>query len=53
MPDFSTISESLLAINGLKIVLENTTYLLEGALLTLQITTLSVLLYGFGFNLGV
>jgi polar amino acid transport system permease protein len=50
MPDFSTISESLLAINGLKIVLENTTYLLEGALLTLQITTLSVL---FGMVLGL
>lgn len=50
MPDWTTISESLLAINGLKIVLENTTYLLEGALLTLQITTLSVL---FGMVLGL
>ena len=50
MPDFSTISESLLAINGLKIVLENTTYLLEGALLTLQITTLSS---SFGMVLGL
>lgn len=50
MPDWTTILESLLAINGLKIVLENTTYLLEGALLTLQITTLSVL---FGMVLGL
>ena len=50
MPDWATISESLLAINGLKIVLENIPYLLEGALLTLQITTLSVL---FGMVLGL
>ncbi len=50
MPDWSTVSESLHAINGLKIVLENTTYFLEGALLTLQITTLSVL---FGMILGL
>ena len=50
MPDWSTISDSLLEINGLKIVLENIPYLLEGALLTLQITTLSVL---FGMVLGL
>ena len=50
MPDWATSLESLLEINGLKIVLENIPYFMEGALLTLQITTLSVLL---GMVLGL
>jgi polar amino acid transport system permease protein len=46
----SNIIDSLLAINGLHVVSKNMTYLLEGALLTLQITTLSVI---FGMLLGL
>lgn len=50
MPDWTALSESLLAINGLKVVLKNISYLLEGALLTLEITTLSVVI---GMLLGL
>lgn len=46
----STYIDSLLAINGLQVVLKNIPYFLEGALLTLQITTLSVF---FGLVLGL
>ncbi len=42
--------ESLLAINGLQVVSKNFPYLLEGAVLTLKITVLSVL---FGMVLGL
>ncbi|MDD3024767.1 MAG: amino acid ABC transporter permease [Syntrophomonadaceae bacterium] len=42
--------DSLLAINGLQVVIKNIPYFLEGALLTLQITTLSVI---FGMFLGL
>ncbi len=42
--------ESLLAINGLQVVIKNFPYLLEGAVLTLKITVLSVL---FGMILGL
>jgi polar amino acid transport system permease protein len=42
--------DSLLAINGFKVVCKNLPYLLEGAVLTVQITTLSVL---FGMILGL
>jgi glutamine transport system permease protein len=46
----SNIIDSLLAINGLQVVTKNMTYLLEGALLTLQISILSVM---FGMFLGL
>jgi len=46
----SNYIDSLLAINGLQVVINNFTYLLEGALLTLQITILSVV---FGMLLGL
>ncbi|MDD4801852.1 MAG: amino acid ABC transporter permease [Syntrophomonas sp.] len=46
----SNIIDSFLAINGLQVVIKNLPYLLEGAVLTLQITTLSVL---FGMILGL
>jgi len=46
----SSYIDSLLAINGLQVVSKNFIYLLEGALLTLQITTLSVI---FGMLLGL
>lgn len=42
--------ESLLDINGLQVVAKNFSYLLEGAVLTLKITVLSVL---FGMFLGL
>lgn len=42
--------DSFLAINGLKVVSHNIPYLLEGAVLTLEITTLSVF---FGLVLGL
>lgn len=42
--------ESLLDINGLQVVAKNFSYLLEGAVLTLKITVLSVL---FGMILGL
>lgn len=42
--------ESLLAINGLQVVIKNFPYLLEGAVLTLKITVLSV---AFGMVLGL
>lgn len=42
--------DSVLAINGLQVVYRHIGYLLEGALLTLEITTLSVL---FGMVLGL
>ncbi|MEA4927005.1 MAG: amino acid ABC transporter permease [Syntrophomonadaceae bacterium] len=46
----SNFIDSLLAINGLQVVTNNIPYFLEGAVLTLQITTLSVL---FGLVLGL
>ena len=46
----SSFIDSFLAINGLQVVIKNFTYLLEGALLTLQITVLSVI---FGMLLGL
>ena len=46
----SNIIDSLLAINGLQVVTKNMPYLLEGALLTLQISILSVM---FGMFLGL
>lgn len=46
----NSFMDSLLAINGFKVVYTHLGYLLEGALLTLEITTLSVLL---GMVLGL
>lgn len=46
----SSYIDSLLAINGLQVVIKNLPYFLEGALLTLQITVLSVI---FGVLLGL
>lgn len=46
----SNYIDGLLAINGLQVVTNNMGYLLEGAVLTLQITTLSVI---FGMLLGL
>jgi polar amino acid transport system permease protein len=46
----STYFDSLLEINGLQVVSKNIPYLLEGAFLTIQITTLSVI---FGMVLGL
>ncbi len=46
----TSIIDSLMAINGLKVVINNIPYFLEGAVLTLQITTLSVF---FGLVLGL
>jgi len=46
----SNFTESLLASNGLQVVYQHLDYLLEGAILTVQITTLSVIL---GMVLGL